>query len=237
MFETKLSPAWHEAIEKRHSVRKYTAPPTDAQLSILGDLARQLTFQNVRIMLLKGSGMRSFIKNTDVYAVVIAQKGALPEQLGYAGEALVLQCTTMGLGSCWLGMFYKSVVNIAAKLKPGEVVHNIIAIGQCELQSAKKRKRKSLESLTGLSTEALAALPEWQREALACAQAAPSSMNSQPWRFQVSENTLTVAKAGFSLGGSMLDCGIAMLHIALGAANKNVSGSWKETEGGWAFGR
>lgn len=237
MFETKLSPAWHEAIKARYAVRKYTAPPTDAQLSVLGDLARQLTWQNVRIMLLKGSGMRSFIKGTDVYAVIIAQKGALAEQLGHAGEALALQCTTMGLGTCWLGMFYKSVVNIAAKLKEGEVVHNIIAIGQCELQSPTKRKRKSLEQLTGLSSDALAALPDWQREALDCARLAPSAFNMQPWRFQVTENAITVTKGGFTPGSTMLDCGIAMLHIAIGAQSLGVSGVWKETEEGWAFTR
>lgn len=236
MFETKLIPAWHEAIAKRYAERKYTAPPTDAQLSALGDLARQLTWQNVRIMLLKGPGMRSRIKGTDVYAVVIAQKGALAEQLGYAGEALVLQCTSMGLGTCWLGMFYKGVVNSAAKLKEGEEVRNIIAIGQHEPQPI-KRSRKSLEKLTSLSSETLAALPEWQQEALRCAQQAPSAMNAQPSRFRISDNAIAIYKAGFAPGATTLDCGISMLHIALGAQSKGVTGTWKETEDGWAFTR
>lgn len=237
MFETKLSMDWASAIDKRCSVRKYTAPPTDAQLSTLGALARQLSWQNVRIMLLKGSGMRSNIKGTDVYAVVIAQKGALIEQLGYAGEALVLQCTAMGLGTCWLGMFYKGVVRIAAKLKEGEEVQNIIAIGQCEPQTP-QYKRKPLTQLTGLSEEALAALPKWQQEALRCARLAPSAIRIQPWRFMVSENAITVEKYGFTPSSAPLDCGIAMMHIALGAFHEGVQGKWKESgTGGWTFQR
>lgn len=236
MFETKLSLDWHAAIPKRQSVRKYSAPPTDQQLTALGNLARQLTWQNVRIMLLKGSGMRGNIKGTDVYAALITQKGALEEQLGYAGEALALQCASMGLGTCWMGMFYKGVVNIAAKLKEGEEVKLVMAIGQCDLKPPAP-KRKPLTKLTELSESELAALPPWQQEALSCARLAPSAINLQPWRFQVQDQSITIRKGGVSMGYAPIDCGIAMMHIALGAFAKGVNGTWKPAEEGWTFTR
>lgn len=237
MFETKLSKEWYNAIDQRRATRVYTAPPNDAELKTLGALARQLSWQNVRIMLLQGSGMRGNIKGTDVYAALISQKGAMPEQIGYAGEALALQATSMGLGCCWLQMYHKKLVDAAAKLKDGETVTALIALGQCTKQQPNP-KRKPLSKITELPEgKSIDSLPEWQQEALRSGRLAPSAMNSQPWRFIVEAKGIGVVKGGFSMGGGPLDCGIAMMHIALGAFSKDVTGSWREMENGWLFTR
>ncbi len=235
MFETKLETRWFDAISKRQSVRKYTAAPTEEQLSRLGTLARQVSWQGVRIMLLKGPGMRSVIKGTDVYAAIIATKDAPLELEGYAGEAIALECASMGLGTCWLGgSFYKSIVKIATKLKEGEHVSCVLAIGQCT-PGEPNRKRKPLSATCGLDEAQIKALPAWQRSALECAALAPSAINRQPWKFVVAQGTIQVLDAGGNFGYGPLDRGIAMLHVAVGAFNAGTQGTWKPVEKGWEF--
>jgi len=236
MFETKLETRWFDAIRARQSVRKYTAPPTDEQLGRLGSLARQLSWQGVRIVLLKGPGLRSAIKGTDVYATIIAAKDAPKELEGYAGQALALECAAMGLGSCWLGAgFYKSVVKLAAKPKDGERVTCVLAIGQCGQLSAPRHKRKPLASTCGMSDAQRADLPAWQRSALECAALAPSAINRQPWRFAVTSGTVQVLDRGSNFGYGPLDRGIAMLHVAVGAISAGMQGVWRPVDKGWEF--
>lgn len=236
MFETKLEARWFDAVRARHSVRKYTAPPTDEQLSRLGSLARQLSWQGVRIVLLKGPGLKGGIKGTDVYATIIAAKDAPKELEGYAGQALALECAAMGLGSCWLGAgFYKSVVKIAAKPKDGEHITCVLAIGQCGPLPNPQHKRKPLASTCGMGNEQLAQLPAWQRSALECAALAPSAINRQPWRFAVTPGTLQVLDGGGNFGYGPLDRGIAMLHVAVGAMNAGIQGTWRPVDKGYEF--
>ena len=236
MFEIKLEERWYEAIALRRSVRKFDAPPTDDQLLRIGSLARQLSWQGIRIPLLQGPGLKGTIKGTDVYAVIVAAKDTMREQEGYAGEAIALESASMGLGSCWLGAgFYKGVVRKAAKLKDGEDVHCVIAIGRYDAGAPVKRKRKPLQVTSGLTREQLQALPEWQRLALECAAAAPSALNLQPWRFQAAQGAVQVLGRGLSLSYAPLDRGIAMLHAAIGAARGGVSGTWRNIGEGWEF--
>lgn len=234
MFESKINPAWYDAASKRRSVRQYTASPTEAQLAQLGTLAKQLSWQGVRIMLMKGSGLKGTIKGTDVYAAVIAQKNTPQELEGYVGEALALEATLLGLGTCWLGgSFYKGVVRQVTKLQEGESVHCVIAIGQCA-EAAPAHRRKDMAKLCSLDEAALTALPAWQGRALQCARIAPSAINLQPWKFTATDKTVAVVKAGFSPYAA-LDRGIAMLHVAAGAVSAGVNGVWKEAGEGWAY--
>ncbi len=235
MFETKLEARWAEAIRTRCSVRKYTAAPTDEQLKKLGDLSRQLTWQGVRIILLKGPGMRSAIKGTDVYAAILGTKDTLPEQEGYAGEAMALECAAMGLGTCWLGSgFYKSIVKVAAKQKDNEHIQCVLAIGQCAPQQP-AHKRRPLSALCGLEEAQRAALPAWQKAALEAAVLAPSAINRQPWRFVVTPGSIQVLDGGKNFGMGPLDRGIAMLHVAVGAMSAGAQGTWRPVDKGWEF--
>jgi hypothetical protein len=56
-------------------------------------------------------------------------------------------------------------------------------------------------------------------------------MNRQPWRFQVDRDSITVS-ADSAVNPTMvvskrLDCGIAMLHIEIGALSAGVKGGWE----------
>lgn len=103
MFELNIQKNWIDALYARSSVRQYTSAPDKAQLDKLGETCRKLSWQGVKIRMFKGPGLKSQIKGTDVYAVIIAKRGTPMEVEGFMGEALVLEATAMGLGTCWLG--------------------------------------------------------------------------------------------------------------------------------------
>ncbi|MRR12981.1 nitroreductase, partial [bacterium] len=71
--------------------------------------------------------------------------------------------------------------------------------------------------------------PAWAQSAAAAAQVAPSAMNRQPWRFSFSEAGLLVSTSAVEVprAPKRLDCGIAMLHLELGAFGQGVTGSWR----------
>ncbi len=70
-------------------------------------------------------------------------------------------------------------------------------------------------------------LPEWQKCAVEAGRLAPSARNVQPWEFDVLKDSIQVACVSRNFGYGALDCGIAMLHIEVGAAHCGVYGSWE----------
>lgn len=233
MFEIKVEKGWYDAIYARSSVRAFTGEPTEAQLLQLGDLCRKLSWQGVRMRLFRGPGMKSFIKGTSVFCALSLKKGTAPELLGFYGEALVLEAVRMGLGACWLGMFYHEMVKNTFKPTEDETVALLIALGQCP-KPAFAPKRKALGVL--LEGDEHALLP-WQRSALEAARVAPSATNAQPWRFAFGERSISVLEKNALLSKKYngYDRGIAMLHATIGAAQAGREGRWQACEHGYQF--
>ena len=75
MFELGIQKNWIDALYARSSVRQYTGAPDKAQLDKLGETCRKLSWQGVKIRMFKGPGLKSQIKGTDVYAVIVAKSG------------------------------------------------------------------------------------------------------------------------------------------------------------------
>lgn len=103
MFELNLHKSWADALYKRSSVRKFTGDPDKEQLDQLGVLCRKLSWQGVTVRMFRGPGLKSQIKGTSVYAVIVAKNGTPMEVEGFMGEALVLEATAMGLGALLAG--------------------------------------------------------------------------------------------------------------------------------------
>jgi hypothetical protein len=74
--------------------------------------------------------------------------------------------------------------------------------------------------------------PRWAVESVALARLAPSGMNAQPWRFRYEDGGVVVGAAPMRLdvGTGRIDCGIAMLHVELGALTAGAAGSWQWLE-------
>jgi hypothetical protein len=164
------------------------------------------------------------------------------EQIGYVGEAIVLEMTALGLGTCWVGGFFrKEVAASAVNLTESERVIAVTPIGYAKqlvtfgekaiTGFGRSHRRKRLSVLTtGLHS---LEWPQWIRTSLQAARLAPSAVNRQPWRFKVEHESITVSDGtkgpDFNVS-KRLDCGIAMLHIEVAAANCGVTGEWQFLE-------
>lgn len=237
MFEINIEKNWCDAVYKRSSVRKFTGAPDKAQLDQLGVLCRKLSWQGITIRMFKGPGLRSQIKGTDVYAVIVAKQGTPVEMEGFMGEALVLEATAMGLGTCWLGAgFFMDIISRNVDLQNDEVVHCVIALGKCE-QLAFAPKRKELAKLCGMGENELGALGTWQKEAVMAARVAPSAINMQPWKITADKTSVSILEPEILLYKkyAALDRGICMLHAAVGAFKMGRKATWKKVDGGYAM--
>lgn len=237
MFELKLEKSWYDAMYARSSVRKYTGAPDEEQIKRLGALCRRVSWQGVTVRMFKGPGLKSQIKGTDVYAVIVAKRGTPAEMEGFMGEALVLEATAMGLGTCWLGAgFVPEIINRNVNLQTDETVRCVIAIGKCD-KAAFAPKRKPLEKVCGMNEAQLAELGAWQQEAVKAARIAPSSVNMQPWKVVADKTSVSILEPEFVLYKkyAALDRGICMLHAAVGAYHMGREAIFKKVEGGYAM--
>lgn len=227
---------WYNAALSRISIRKYTEAPDVPTLRELRRTAQMVSTDEARIYVGKRDGIFNpligkTITGTDAFAAVILN-GKNKYMAGFVGEAFVLECAARGLGTCWLGLSYsKSVAKSAVKLRQGEKIVCVIAIGKYDELPDSVGARKSIFTLTGMEENTFADLPDWQQCAVRCARLAPSARNAQPWEFDIKEGAVQVAITSGNMGYGEIDCGIAMLHIELGAAHHGKIGDWKFDDG------
>lgn len=160
------------------------------------------------------------------------------EEVGYTGEGIVLEATALQLATCWVAGFFKP--EVAARLAGTEKNERVLAVTPVgyarEHETLEERlmtgfgrthKRHPLSYLTtGVGEHDWR---EWVRVSLEAARLAPSAVNRQPWRFHVEPQSVTVyvRTRGPEFDVSKrLDCGIAMLHIELGALSCGLQGEW-----------
>ncbi len=167
---------------------------------------------------------------------------------GYTGQALILEATRLGFGTCWVtGTFRPETAAALTPLAPHERIAGISPVGY-PLGSRTvaehafsvllgSRKRLPFPILAPGHPEAN--WPEWACRAVEAARLAPSARNRQPWRFSWDGTSLVVCMDPEALAADTpgaeaadakcrLDCGIAMLHLELAALNDNVVGVWEE---------
>ena len=246
---------WYQAIPQRVSRRRFRPEGlSDATLAELERLCLQFRFPEARAVLVldnsgaiyKGAvGSYGKIKGAGAYIAFIGDISFAnyQERVGYLGEGIILEATNLGLGTCWVGGFFRpEVVARQIYIDPGEKILAITPVGLIDQEHtweekimsgfAKSRQRKELAELTeGLPGDQW---PQWVRQALEAARLAPSAVNRQPWRFVVGQDSITVKldspKDSYHIA-KRLDCGIAMLHLELGAMAAGVSGQWQLLQG------
>lgn len=221
-----------EAIEARHSVRKYIRKPLSADIiqtlqkeigecNKLGHLNIQLITNEPKAF----SGMMSYGVFTGVenYLVMAGMKSDdLDERIGYYGERLVLLAQQIGLNTCWVGLTYNKVKK-AYNLHSDDKIACVIALGYGESQGPNHKKRKTENEVTKGSKNA----PQWFHDGVKAALLAPTAVHQQKFTFEYispSGNELPKVKAtrGFSMiGYTQMDLGIAKLHFEIGAGKEN----------------
>jgi hypothetical protein len=133
---------------------------------------------------------------------------------------------------------YLSTVVPFYPLNVGERVFGVIPIGYGEkgwsfterllTGFGRTHRRKALGELLTDTREN--DFSPWARAALEAGRLAPSAFNRQPWRFSTSRDSITISVVnnGSDRGMSRrVDCGIAMLHVELGALSEGVTGRWE----------
>lgn len=243
---------WYDAIFQRRSRRQFTGKPlTPEEVTYLIDFSQELN-RNVggaRVEIVNQSpntvfkgaiGSYGKIKGAPAYVAFVGnlEDPNTQEKVGYIGECLILEATSMGLATCWVGGFFKpDVVSEHITISQNERVLAVSPLGYASEQHsfeeklmsglASGHKRKDLEilCLDGFRKD----WPEWARTALTVGRLAPSAVNRQPWRFSVETNAIKISvdsvKDSYRIS-KRLDCGIAMAHIEIGARYEGVRGRW-----------
>jgi len=160
---------------------------------------------------------------------------------GYAFEQVVLEATRMGLGTCWIaatfrGSAFAKAANLAAGMEIAAVSPVGVPSGRRHLIEritrtfARETSRIDFEKLFFLGN---LTTPLTRDSRFACAleavRAAPSSVNSQPWRVLVAPDGRCVHFYSCRRNRYMLlDMGIALCHFHVVCAETGIDGAFKQ---------
>lgn len=198
-------------------------------------------------------GTYGLISGASAFLVCAVERGpGAMEDLGYAAEAVVLDATAAGLGSCWIGgLFSRGAAAEAIGARADEIVPAVVALGHAATRrsiadrivagAAKARSRKPGAELFVLG-EGRAPTPA-ESGILEAVRLGPSASNKQPWRI-LREAGVEGAAGGAdawllclaedkaynsALGEAKMqniDMGIAMRHFADAAAAQGLAAAW-----------
>ena len=208
-----------EAIDARHSVRRYTKRPIDGEfLKALEDEIISCNAQSglsIRLILndpnaIKGLWAYGAFENADNYIVLAGpDTDDLFRLAGYFGERLVLFAETLGLSTCWIAGSYKKK-NVRKLLNDGEALAAIVSIGYAQ-KPGKPQRSKTFADVTEIEGDA----PESFRKGVEAALKAPTAINQQRFRFIWKDGKATVR----ALSGpyTLIDLGIVQYHYEIGA--------------------
>ena len=217
-----------EAIEARHSVRKYKDEPIPEEiLSVLRNRIREINDEaGLHIQLvtdepkafsgLMAYGSFSGVKN---YLIMAGKKSEdLDEKIGYWGEQLVLLAQTVGLNTCWVGMSYSKIPG-TYELEADEKIVCYVSLGIGKTQG-KAHKTKPAKEVSNASD----VTPKWFHKGIEAALLAPTAVNQQKFFIEYlghkdfSKLPKVSARALFSMAGySKIDLGIVKCHFEIGA--------------------
>ena len=212
-----------EAIDARHSVRRYREEPipdeTRAALDAAckefnekGGLNMQILYDEPECFSSRMAHYGHF-ENANNYIAIVGKKAPdLDERAGYWGEMLALTAQTLGLNTCWVALTHgksKAVIN------KGETEVIILSLG-CGATQGREHTSKPTADLSDLSADA----PDWYKQGVAAAMKAPTATNQQKFRITRAGNAVTV-KTGLVGPCLKIDLGIVKCHFALGAGEEN----------------
>ena len=171
-------------------------------------------------------------------AVACKQREYDLEDLGFLFEKVILFCTSLGLGTVWIGgTFHKGNFAQAINLEADERLPIISPLG---LEGGRKSLLASMFGNNNLKRKEFGQLffdgecnkPLLKEEAyeyarvLEMVRIAPSSVNTQPWRI-VKEADVFHFFSEAKTEANRIDMGICLCHFYLAAMEKGLMGEFK----------
>ena len=208
-------------IDERHSVRRYKRTPIEAEkIEVIRQYINTLQCESglaIRFcenakaalggILLKFSGWTA---PPPAYIAFGGEKSPeVEEKCGYYGEKLVLFLQSIGLNTCWVGMFSKT--GVKKEIKDNGII--TIAAGYGET-NGKPHRSKPVEKITDVQNG-----EDWFKTGIDCALKAPTAVNQQKFFITLENGELIIRPAG-SGPFVFVDLGIVRYHFEAGSGKE-----------------
>lgn len=239
-----------DVIKIRKSIRSYSNEPIDDEIlnkiqNYIDNLTNPFN-KKIYIKIVKTDnslknrlGTYGVVKNPKYFLVAYCEdKPFFLEALGYTLEKVILYCTSLDLGTVWLGgTFNRSMFSKAINLKSGYIIPAVSPFGYAadkktalgSLFGKNHSKREPFSSLF-FKNDFLTPMTKLQagvyKDALEAVRLAPSSLNSQPWRVVLNDEGLHFY-ATKDKPMNKIDMGIAFCHLDGVLKEQRVRGSFK----------
>lgn len=211
-----------DALNSRHSIRKYADRPLDDEaVGALRSEIEKLNAEsglNMQLVINEPKAFSGFLSygsfcNVRNYVMVVGRKSdTLEYRAGYFSEKLVLFAQQLGLGTCIVGLTYKKVSGAFSVGKDEKVVV-CIAVGY-PAEQGRQHKIKTPAQVSNIGPDT----PAWFAAGVDAALKAPTAVNQQKFYFEYVAPDKVKPKRGTSLVGyTKIDLGIAMLNFEIGA--------------------
>lgn len=232
-----------DAIKNRRSIRKYKT--TKIEKEKINDIKRLLNDaeylnSNIKISL---DIVEDGISFQNVLGGIVSSYGKIKaphyivgstelvdncyENIGYILESIVLKLTEMNIGTCWIGggikrEEFKEFLSLDKSLNPIIVIAFGYPLAEdIKLKNTKVKRLPVNEICLGNYDEQFLNLMELVR-------IAPSSVNSQPWRYYFNKDCIDVyriknniIKKRFFENMNKIDLGISLCHFAIAINSMN----------------
>jgi nitroreductase len=244
-----------ETIQKRRSVRTYTGEPLrNEHIAQIKEYINRLQAPfgiNARIELISVNsdnkpiklGTYGWIKGACDYLVLVYEAMPFAETAAaYLFEQVILFCTDLGLGTCWLGgSFSRSDFKKQVRFNVNEKLKIVSPVGYLSdrkrfLEQYIVRADKNHASRKPFGelffdknfdyplSEAYAGV---YLKPLEMVRLAPSANNKQEWRVLLDDNALHFYKKPYPFFDS-IDIGIALCHFELSCKELGIKGKYKQ---------
>ena len=211
-----------EAIEKRHSVRRYK--DKEIKYHIVEELIDYIIKCNdqsglhIQLIINEPQAFASklatygMFTNVNNYIAIVGKKDKdLDETVGYYGEKIVLKAQQLGLNTCWVALTYnKSKTRII--VNDDENLYIVIALGYGQNQGHPRKTKKFKQVVKGTD------FPDWFIKGVESALKAPTAVNQQNFIFYLKDDTPYV-KPGLGFY-SKVDIGIVKYHFEIASGKK-----------------
>jgi len=249
----RLKNSWYRAIEYRTSRRTYKYQKIDQkkaeQILNLINIINQESGLNIQFVEDGAqflSGFRASYGLIHGKPSLIALVGSkadseLKQKSGYYGEFLVLECVSLGLGTCWVaGSYNKKECLKSIEMSADEELVCVIAVGNVFQNKTVKELLisqigRGKQSFDELLAEKDSTPPLWVTNGIEAARIAPSAANGKPIEYKFINDQVSVNIAKKKHGSEEIDLGISMAHFQLGAMIGLKDGSWQKEDSGYLF--